>query len=163
MTPKIYLYSDKIKSGKTTNLFQWLASQKNAGGILQPVIDGKRFFYSIVDKMLIQLEISNEQKNKMDINDVIVIGNYTFLKSGFLKAKEILLRDFLKNYEWLIIDEVGPLELNNSGLEPAISKILKDKDKFNGNILIVVRDKILNSLIEHYKIENDFEFLKLSS
>ncbi len=153
MKKNIFIYSDKIKSGKTTKLFQWLAAQKNVAGILQPVIDGKRFFYSIVDKSIIQLEISDEVKIGLEKNDLITIGNYNFLKSGFDKAKEILLRDFSKDYHWLIIDEIGPLELNNSGLEPAISKIIKEKENFKGNILIVVRNKLLDTVIKHYKLE----------
>lgn len=163
MKKNIFIYSDKVKSGKTTKLFQWLATQKNIAGLLQPIINGKRFFYSIVDKSVIQLEISNEIKNDLEKNDLIKIGNYNFLKSGFNKAKEILLRDFSKDYQWLIIDEVGPLELNSSGLEPVISKIVREREKFNGNILIVVRDKLLISVIKHYKIENQYEVFKFPS
>ncbi len=79
----------------------------------------------------------------------------------FDKAKEILLRDFEKDYDWLVIDEIGPLELNNSGLEPAITEIFSNRSTFKGNILIVVRDKVFNDLIAHYGIQNDFEIFQL--
>lgn len=159
---KVLIYSDKVRSGKTTNLFRWLANQKNVGGILQPVIDDKRFFYSIVDKTLIQLEIKIDQADKLKENELIKMGKYIFLRSGFDKAKEILLRDFEKNFDLLIIDEIGPLELNNSGLEPVISKIINGKEYFTGNILLVVRANILNNVLKHYNLEKDFEEFKLN-
>lgn len=159
---KVLIYSDKVRSGKTTNLFRWLANQKNVGGILQPVIDDKRFFYSIVDKTLIQLEIKIDQADKLKENELIKMGKYIFLRSGFDKAKEILFRDFEKNFDWLIIDEIGPLELNNSGLEPVISKIINGKEYFSGNILLVVRANILNNVLKHYNLEKDFEEFKLN-
>lgn len=162
MTKKILIYSGKIKSGKTTNIFRWSVSQKNVAGILQPVIDGKRFFYSISDRTIIQLEISDEQAIGLSNEDLIKIGKYNFLKSGFEKAQEILLRDFERNYEWLVIDEIGPLELNNSGLEPVISKIINGKEYFSGNILLVVRANIFNNVLKHYNLEKDFEEFKLN-
>lgn len=161
MTKKIFIYSDKIKSGKTTNLFRWLLKEKNVSGILQPVIDDKRFFYSIVDKTVIQLEISKEQAKKLKDEEIEKIGNYFLLKNSFEKAREILNRDFSRNYDWLVIDEIGPLELNNLGLEPIVSKIINERTKFDGNILCVVRDKILEAFIEHYKIKNEYELYML--
>lgn len=162
MTRKIFIYSGEIKSGKTTNLFRWFVNQQNVSGILQPVIEDKRYFYSIVDKELIQLEISREQAAKLNEEEIEKIGNYIFLKNGFEKAKDILYRDFVSNYNWLIIDEIGPLELNNSGLEPIVTKIINERNNFNGNILCVVRDKLFKQFIEFYKIYNEFEIFDRS-
>lgn len=161
MTKKILIYSGKIKSGKTTNIFRWSASQKNVAGILQPVIDGKRFFYSISDRTIIQLEISIEQAIGLSNGDLIKIGKYNFLKSGFEKAQEILLRDFERDYEWLVIDEIGPLELNNSGLEPAITELLGKRNEFKGLIVIIVRNEILERVIEKYNLTNEYELFEM--
>ncbi len=162
MTKKIYIYTGKIKSGKTTNLFRWLASKKNVAGILQPVIEGKRFFYSIVDKTVIQFEISNEASNELKSDEIIKIGKYNFLRTGFEKAKIILKRDFNEPYNWLVIDEIGPLELNGTGLEPTVSEIISAREQYHGHILVVVRDEILSSFLTHYKIDNDYELFELN-
>lgn len=161
MSKKIFVYTDKIKTGKTTNLFRWITKQNSVGGILQPVVDGRRFFYSVLDKTLIQLEISAEQSKNFPENELIRIGNYFFLRSGFEKAKEILKRDFQSNLSCLVIDEIGPLELNDDGLEPVITEILSKIDEFNLQLILVIRDKILDDAIKKYNLENKFENWKL--
>lgn len=157
MSKKVFVYSDKIKSGKTTNLFKWINKEKNVGGILQPVIDDLRFFYSISSKTIIQLEVTKEQLKNLTSDQFISIGNFNFLVSGFEKAKNFLLNDFKNQPDWLIIDEIGPLELSNTGLEPAITTIFTEREKFNGKILVVVRENLLNKFIEHYNLQNEFE------
>lgn len=162
MTKKIYIYTGKIKSGKTTNLFRWLASQRNVAGILQPVIEQKRFLYSIVDKTIIQFEVSDRDAKELNADDIIKIGKYNFLKTGFEKAQNILKRDFNEPYDWLVIDEIGPLELNGTGLEPTVSEIISAKEEFHGHIIVVVRDEILSSFLTYYKINNDYEFFEIN-
>lgn len=160
MSKKILIYSDKIKSGKTTNLFRWITKQNSIGGILQPIVDGKRFFYSIIDKTLIQLEIAQDQSKDFFENELIRIGDYLFLRSGFEKAKEILKRDFESKLNCIVIDEIGPLEMNGNGLEPIITELLSKLDKFEGQLILVIRDKILDDAIKKYNLKNKYEHWK---
>lgn len=153
---KIYIYTGKIKSGKTTNLFRWCIGKSSIGGVLQPVIDGKRFFYSIRNKELIQLESFNDLDK-----DTIQIGKYNFLIKGFDKAKAILKEDFQQNLDWLIIDEFGPLEIDGKGLEPVITEILISKENFKGNILVVVRENLLDMFLEKYKLKDEYTLLEI--
>lgn len=153
---KIYIYTGKIKSGKTTNLFRWCIGKTSIGGVLQPVIDGKRFFYSIRNKELIQLEPFN------DLNkDTIQIGKYNFLIKGFDKAKAILKEDFQQNLDWLIIDEFGPLEIDGKGLEPVITEILISKENFKGNLLVVIRENLLDMFLEKYKLKDNYTLFEI--
>lgn len=153
---KIYIYTGKIKSGKTTNLFRWCIGKSSIGGVLQPVIDRKRFFYSIRNKELIQLESFNDLDK-----DTIQIGKYNFLIKGFDKAKAILKEDFQQNLDWLIIDEFGPLEIDGKGLEPVITEILISKENFKGNILVVVRENLLDMFLEKYKLKDKYTLLEI--
>lgn len=155
---KILIYSDKIKSGKTTNLFRWVAGKKSIGGILQPVVNNKRYIYSITDKSLIQLEISENQSKNFTEDLIIKIGKYIFLKSAFDKAKEILSRDINKNLDWLIIDEIGPLELEGKGLEPLVGRIINQIDELDSFVILVVRDSLLNAVLEKYELHNKYDF-----
>lgn len=153
---KIYIYTGKIKSGKTTNLFRWCIGKTSIGGVLQPVIDGKRFFYSIRNKELIQLEPFN------DLNkDTIQIGKYNFLIKGFDKAKATLIEDFQQDLDWLIIDEFGPLEFDGKGLEPVITKILISKENFKGNLLVVIRENLLELFLEKYKLKDNYTLFEI--
>jgi nucleoside-triphosphatase THEP1 len=153
---KILIYTGPVHSGKTTSLFQWIYTQKNVKGILQPVIDDKRFTYQIATRTLKILETSSDKSE-----EIVNIGKYKFSLETFLWAQKILLEDFKNDCEWLVIDEVGPLELNGKGLEPAISKIISDREKFSGNILCVVREEMLDRFIEHYELQNSYQKIDL--
>lgn len=150
----IYILSGPIKSGKTTKLFQWAASQKNIDGILQPVIDDKRFIYHIASRTLKQLETERKE-------NVTSIGKYNFSNDTFKWARNNLSESFKQNLDWLIIDEVGPIELAGNGLEPVITNIIKEKESFTGKILFVVRENLLPDFLLHYKIEDKYEVMKL--
>jgi len=130
---------------------EWAASKKNVCGIFQPVIDDKRFVYHIDSRSLKALESGNEANS-------IIIGDYKFDLSTLEWARNNLMESYNKNPNWLIIDEVGPLELEGKGLEPVISKILTDCVNFKGRIIIVVREKILHRFLDHYKISSYEEF-----
>lgn len=146
---ELYIYSDPIKSGKTTKLMQWAASQKNIDGIFQPVIEGKRFLYHISSRSLKPLEIEKS-------NDTTTIGQYIFSNQAFLWAQEKLIKAINNEIDWLVIDEIGPLELEGKGLEPAISKILAEVKHSNQNVIIVVRKNLLDKITAHYKLENKY-------
>ena len=63
--PKIYIYSGKVHSGKTTNILEWTKTKKSIDGILAPVIDSKRYLYRIKSKEYHLLEADEkEDKNK---------------------------------------------------------------------------------------------------
>lgn len=151
---EIYIYSDPIKSGKTTKLMQWAATQKNIDGIFQPVIDGKRFLYHIASRSLKPLEIEKS-------DDTFTIGQYIFCNQAFLWAKEKLTSAINANIEWLIIDEIGPLELDGKGLEPVISKILSEVNQMHQNVLIVVRKNLIDKITAYYKLENNYKSFNL--
>ncbi len=153
----LYILTGKIKSGKTNELFRWIIDKKNVGGILQPVVDGKRFIYSISQKRLIQLEISSTNLAGIKEEDLIKIGNYLFLNNAFDKARELLQKDFESNFDWLIIDEIGSLELNGSGLEPMVSNILKNSGSFKGSIILVVRESLIDAVIKKFELEGKWK------
>ncbi|MCL6100749.1 MAG: nucleoside-triphosphatase [Bacteroidetes bacterium] len=146
----IHILTGEIKSGKTTRLMLWASSQKNIDGILQPVIEEKRFIYHLGSKTLKQLETAEEP-------NAIQIGNYKFSGRVFSWSQNVIVSCLQKDLDWLVIDEIGPLELEGKGLEPAITQIFSERDNFRGNILCVVRNSILEKFIQHYRIENSYE------
>ena len=153
---KIQILTGPVHSGKTTKLMQWAAVQKNIDGIFQPVIDGKRFIYHIGSRTLKILEA----EGTLSEHELIIIGKYKFRQSVFDWAQNILLNCMDKKLDWLIIDEIGPLELGGKGLEPAISKIINQIDELNGNLLCVIRDSILEEFINHFKLQSKFQLFE---
>ena len=58
--------------------------------------------------------------------------------------------------EWVVVDEVGPLEIRGGGgFEPAVSELITDykAGSRKGKLLLVVRDTVLKEMQEHYGLE----------
>ena len=156
MTKKIFIVTGQVHSGKTTRLMHWSASQKKIDGIFQPVIDDKRFIYHIASRTLKSLEVNASAKDEHTIR----IGNYRFSKDTFEWTGKILLDSISKDLEWLVIDEIGLLELDGNGLEPAISNIFDKRKNISAKIVCVVREEILRKFIDHYKLQNCYEIFE---
>ena len=153
---KIRILTGEIKTGKTTRLMQWAASQKNIDGIFQPVINEKRFFYHIGSRTLKPLETTETE-------NVTQIGKYNFSNQTFEWSQKILSECAAKKLDWIIVDEIGPLELHGKGLEPAVSKLLADRENTKAQILCVVRDSILEKFLMHYGLQNDYQIFELEN
>jgi len=155
----IFIYCGSVHSGKTTRLIKWLIDKNNVQGIISPIIDGNRFLVNINsdEKRKLEIESGSSQEN------VIKVGNYIFDKSVFEWACEIILGSIKSNPDWLIIDEVGPLELQDEGLAKAVNKVFSEKDYLlKTNVVFVVREQLLNDFLNHYNLsENDFKYLNI--
>ncbi|MCD4693120.1 MAG: nucleoside-triphosphatase [Calditrichales bacterium] len=147
---QIYILSGPIKSGKTTRLTRWAASQKRVDGILAPVIEGKRYLVHIASGQKYLLESDKDIQG----NNILKIGKYVFLKSVFQWAREILINCRDKKLDWLIIDEIGRLELKGQGLEPAVSALLSQGfPNADTKILLVIREQLFETVLKYYNIE----------
>ena len=154
----IYIFTGEIKSGKTTKLENWVARNPGSDGILAPYINGKRYLKRIKTNETKLLEYTGNDPN-MELTEIC---NYKFLKSVFEWGREELYYAFLQKPDWLIIDEIGPLELKSEALEPMVTQILNDKNNFNINIVLVVRKKLVEKVIEHYKLHlKGFKIFKI--
>jgi nucleoside-triphosphatase THEP1 len=147
---KILILSGSIHSGKTTRLMRWATQKKNIDGIFQPVIDEKRFIYHIASRRLKKLETEESV-------GITTIGEYRFSNHTFDWAKKILLDCINKNLDWIVVDEIGPLELDGKALEPAVSKLISDKNIMNAQILCVVREELIDKFIDHYQLDAQYE------
>jgi nucleoside-triphosphatase THEP1 len=155
----IFILCGPVHSGKTTRLIKWLTDKNNVQGIISPIIDGDRYL----------VNINSDEKRKLEIDpgsslrNVIKVGNFIFDKSVFKWASEIILDAIKTNPEWLIIDEVGPLELQGDGLAKSVSKVFFGKDVLlKTNVIFVVRKRLLNDFLNHYKLsEDDFKYLNI--
>ena len=157
MMATIKIFTGPTTSGKTTRLMNWASTQKNIDGIFQPVVENKRFIYHMGSRTLKLLEA-----NESNTSDKIVeIGKYKFSNTTFEWAKDVLLKSFNEKLNWLIIDEVGQLEILGKGLEPVIGKIIKGYDKFSGNIVFVVKESLLKKFKEKFKLQNNFEMFEI--
>jgi molybdopterin-guanine dinucleotide biosynthesis protein A len=151
---KIFVLSQPIQTGKTTLLQQWIAGKQNIGGILTPDINGIRMLFDIANQIFHPLQLT-------DADNGIKIGRFVFSEEAFAKAQNILTNSLSRNFDWIIIDEIGRLEMdNNTGLEPAVSNILEyfKTHQTQTKLLLVIRDYLLEDAKRHYGL-NDVELL----
>jgi len=165
MPKTIHILTGPVKSGKTTRLIAWIRYHENCAGILAPVIDEKKHIYSIHNER--QMVLEGEKNLAGQEQKLIDIGRYSFLLSSFEWAREELLSALNLNPRWLIIDEIGPLELAGEGLEPAVTAILNKFERTKDHqLILVIREAILEQVIAHYQLEGkylvDESFLELT-
>ena len=95
--------------------------------------------------------------------DAIKVGPFLFSKS-VLKDSHSELRA-AKGCDWIIIDEIGPLEMKRKqGYEPAVSQVLaarKSEQFRNTKFIIVVRPSLKDQIASTYGLDTseiaDFE------
>ncbi len=148
----IIIFSKPIHSGKTTELQHWCSQQQNIAGILMPDINGKRKMLDIKTKKVFEAECKDSFNKEEELAS---IGRYHFYTAAFQKANAIIIHALNENPSFLIIDEVGKLELNKKGFYPALQKTIaaiQDK-KFTANLLLVVRDSLVKEATAFFKIQ----------
>lgn len=156
MTPKIKIVTGKIHSGKTTSLFKFIGEHKNADGILTPIVNNKRTLYHISTKTIKEFEAVTLSSN------TVSVGKYHFLKESFTWANKKIIESFNSSAEYLIIDEIGKLELRGEGFHKSTKEILGKLNNSNSILILVIRDYLLDEILKYYNImEQDYEVLVL--
>lgn len=152
---KIIILTGEIRSGKTTILLNWANERNEVAGILTPVKEGRRFFYSIPDKTSYTMEAGDDE-------DYLEVGNFKFSTEQFSKTNETVSKWLDAPYwKWLIIDEIGPLELKQQkGFWQSFNKILNGT--FSATIIIVVRQSLSETVRNMFK-ERGYEVLIFSA
>jgi nucleoside-triphosphatase THEP1 len=146
----IYILRGDIRTGKTTALLEWCKNRDDVDGVLCPDnAEGKRYFLEVKSKNEFELE------TELETEAIIEIGNFKFLKSAFEKANTYLLAVASKNEsQYLIIDELGKLELKKEGLHLSAERLIPNYEtNENKHLILVVRDYLLDAVLKHYSIE----------
>ena len=146
----IYILTGDIRTGKTTALLGWCKNRDDVDGLLCPDnAEGKRYFLEIKSKNEFEFETDFETEG------IIEIGNFKFLKSGFEKANTYLQSVASENKsQYLIIDELGKLELKKEGLHLSAERLIPNYEtNENKHLILVVRDYLLDAVLTHYSIE----------
>jgi nucleoside-triphosphatase THEP1 len=141
MADNIFILTGPVHSGKTTALQAFIKRKPDAGGILSPVIQGRRWFQDIYSGVIFEAEAEEGEAS-------LKIGKYNFSIAAFSRASGILKNSV--QTEWIIIDEIGPLELDNQGFAKVLRELVQSKDV--QNLLIVVRENLVKEVVEHFGI-----------
>jgi nucleoside-triphosphatase THEP1 len=152
----IYILSGPIRSGKTSRLLKWAEGRPDLAGIATPDQEGLKMIYDLNTRRYHSFQLG---ESDLHAEECTSIGKFRFSNAAFLLARQTLARAAQQGSDWLIIDEIGPLELEGRGFEPQSGRIIEQylARQQRGDLLLVVRDAILCRTIDHYKI-NQFNF-----
>ena len=147
----IFLFSRPVRSGKTSELQRWCDTQKNVTGILMPDVNGKRMLQDIGSGMLFEMECDDPPNSEKPL---LQVGRYYFYASAFTKANSSLLETLSALPQWLVIDEVGKLELDKKGFYPAVKQLVERyrNTRSGSNLLMVVREGLYEEVARFFKI-----------
>lgn len=149
---EIYILTGEVNSGKTSLLKEVVSKKENYLGILQVKVNKRRFLYNISNKRSYALDM--EERN----DSTFSIGRFHFAKSVFFRAHDEILSQVQNHHELIIIDEVGPLELQNSGHYDLIILLLKLN--VSQKLLFVTRSSLLDLVTKKFKI-NPIEVFRM--
>lgn len=144
----VVIYTGEKGVGKSTYLQEFFLQKQNVCGILQPRINNIKYLVDIVSGEKKRLELN---KTMLD-EKVVTIGNYIFAEETFLWGQQKLNDASQSTNRLIIIDEIGPLELSGSGLEPVLSEIISKAITLEKKLLLVVRPKIIDEVISKYQL-----------
>jgi nucleoside-triphosphatase THEP1 len=156
--PTVFVISGKINEGKTTLTQKVVTVLKERGihvhGLLSVANgnkeDGKSYYVEDIDTNARELLCS---ENPATGN--IKVGRFHFSATGVLYGRKILEQAVHKPNQLIVIDEIGPLEINDNGWAPAIHNILNHTNTAH---LWTVREKLVKLIIRKWNIGDVYIF-----
>lgn len=146
----VFIYTGEKGVGKSTYLQELFLQKPNVCGILQPRINGIKYLVDVVTGEDRKLELDNAMHNEK----VVTIGNYIFSEETFLWGQQKLIEAIQSANRLIIIDEIGPLELHGSGLEPVLAEIISKAIALGKKLLLVVRPTLIEKVTARYRLSN---------
>jgi nucleoside-triphosphatase THEP1 len=84
--------------------------------------------------------------------EVLSIGKFLFSKTSFDKAQQII-DNAMDKKGWLIIDEIGPLEMRREGFYEILNEVLRHQPE-KQKILLVIRNGMLENVNGFFDLTN---------
>ena len=139
----IFVLTAPVQSGKTTSLINWSANREDVYGILTPVVNGKRVFMNAhtIEQFPMEANEGGEE--------ILTVGKFVFSQTNFNKAIQIIDNAIYKS-GWLIVDEIGPLELRGEGFAEVVKEVLAQR---NEKTLLVVREGLAQQVKAYFNLQ----------
>ncbi len=75
------------------------------------------------------------------------LGKYVISFEGVCFGRKALEKALTEKCDFIVIDEVGPLELQGNGLAEAVEACISSAS----NLAIVVRSSLIDTFLEHFE------------
>lgn len=148
----VIIFSRPIRTGKTTELLAWCRHLENLQGIAMPDTPEGRKIQDLSSGELFDAQCTATTEEKL-----IHIGPFSFYASAFERANQLLINAAAGMPDYLVIDEVGKLELLGQGFYPAVKSALEQYKRVDHpakKLLLVVREPLLQQVCDFFAIKN---------
>jgi len=156
--PSILIITGEIGQGKTTYALNLVKELKEkgyrVGGFLAIGIheQDKRTGFDLLDiRNSRQFELCKDTPHENRIKS----GRYYFNPAGLAEGNELIALNNLKEKQLVVIDEVGPMEMNDQGWAESIARLCQ-----SGQLpqLWVVRKSLVEKAVRKWNVGNVFIF-----
>jgi molybdopterin-guanine dinucleotide biosynthesis protein A/nucleoside-triphosphatase THEP1 len=145
---KVVILSGAVQSGKTTSLLKHFSNTNAVGGFICPDVNGKRMMFYTSEKRVVPFQITQQ-------NNSVSIGKFAFDQNVFNKACDILVNPLTLDNNWVIVDEVGPLELKEKGYYHSLITLIDNaKQKDDLTIILVVREHLIADVVSKFNLKD---------
>jgi len=152
--PFIFILSGGIGEGKSSFLKDLVLLLKKkeirVGGILSPAVDSdhQRIGYDLVNLNTGEREILSRISDRTDL---VKVGRFSFFEEGIKFGNRTLSPENNSNSRIVVIDEIGPWELEDQGWAEAVNELL-----LKGQIpmIWVVREKIIAQVVANWNLSS---------
>lgn len=150
----IYILSEEIQSGKTISLQLCTENRYDIGGFLSPDKNKVRCLLNLNSKEEIPFEIDLTSYN----DEIEIIGKFAFAKSAFDIGSN-WIKEHLNDEKirFIIIDEIGKLELEDKGFSGVVSYALENAGE--KHLILVVRKSLHEEIVQKFAL-SDYKLLQ---
>jgi len=184
---RVLLLSGDVHCGKTTLLTGWCRRALASGAAVEGVLagpddaEGRRHLTALPSFESRRLQLGAGEQPATPETRTVVVGAYTMLADTVEWARGLVReplregarcpacslgpRDCVCRTRYIVLDEIGPLELRrNEGLEPAVSELFARLATGavlrNTTVIAVVRSPCVEEFIARYRIPEVQPFVK---
>jgi nucleoside-triphosphatase THEP1 len=147
-TRRVCLLTGPVRSGKTTRLIRLLSGIREVEGFLTPDQNGLRHLLDLKTMARHPFQVHSGP-----IDQRLDIGPFSFTLEAFERMHQLLRNALIHRPPLLVVDEIGPLELQGQGVEPVFSEVWRalEQARWPGTLLVVVRESLVSRFLEHYR------------
>lgn len=153
MPNQIFILSGAQGDGKTTRCLEIVNQLKikgeSVGGIVAPGF-WENNIRSGFDLQNVQTNQKTPLAQRFPKDDWIKIKAYYFNPLAIHEGEGILRKAILEN-DWIILDEIGKLDIKGHLWSSVFSELIKTPKK---NWIICVRDIFVDEVIQHWRLQN---------
>ena len=150
----VFIITGETGSGKTTYLLKLIEELKRKASSIAGFAalsipgDGASGSYNILDLVSGKiLSLATRGFNE----GWEQIGNFYFNPAGIQMGKEILEDPLIINNDLIVVDEIGPFELDGKVWAESLTHLLNGQ---NCSVLLVVREQLVSRVIQQWRLED---------